>query len=248
MLVYGIRFDKGLLAKIIDLIRKNKATTILLILATIWLLARQTLTQALCQGYQMCWLYPDSWPALLGITSTSPAILVGLLAAVLFALPFGRAGLLATLIGIHLAEPMFGIAGVTLIFTASSIISIVLVHAIVEYGLRHPKAAWVHIRLKPIQSILAPSIRKNSIVWLALGNLVGSQWHMSALGSLCNVSKPRIWLGLLLGNLAGFILLYTVSQVPNLDVVSNVLLVLAFALILSSPAVWNNWKKSKKQN
>ena len=112
-----------------------------------------------------------------------------------------------------------------------------LVHAVVEYGMRHPKASWVHSRLKLIQSIFAPFIRKNAVFWLAVGNLISSQWHMSALGVICNVSRPRIWLGLFLGNLIGFTLLYSFSQVPYLDAVSSVLIVLALALALSSPAI-----------
>ena len=188
---------------VFNLIRKNKATAMLIVLAGIWLLVRTSVTAWFCQGAQACWLYPDSWPSLLGITPASPAVFVGLLAAILFALPFGRGGLLATLLAIHLAQPVFGLAGVVLIFIVSSAVSIILVHAIVEYGLRHPKAAWVHLRLKPVKSIFAPSIRKNGVLWLALGNLVGSQWHMSALGIICGVSRPHIWLGLFLGNLAG---------------------------------------------
>ncbi|MFH1246756.1 MAG: hypothetical protein V1644_00085 [Candidatus Micrarchaeota archaeon] len=234
--------------KFLDVISKNKITAVFIILAAIWFITRHALIQLFCQGTQTCWLYPDSWPTLLGITPSSPTIWVGLLAAILFALPFGRASLLATLVGIHLAQPVFGLAGVTLIFVVSSIISVLLVHTIVEHGLRHPKAAWIHLRLKPIQSIFAPFIRKNGILWLAIGNLVGSQWHMSALGIICKVPRKNIWLGLLLGNLAGFILLYAFSQVPNLDAISTVFLVLALALALASPALlakWTNNKKSK---
>ncbi len=231
---------------LLDLFRKNKATAILIVLAGIWLLMRHTITESLRQGYATCWLYPDSWPSLLGITATSPAIWIGLLAAILFALPFGRTGLLATLVGIHLAQPVFGLFGAISIFIISSIVSIVLVHAIVEYSLRHPKAAWIHIRLKPVQSIFAPSIRKNSILWLAIGNLVGSQWHMSALGIICDVPRPRIWLGLLLGNLVGFVLVYFFSKVPNLDTISIMLLILTLVMALSSPALWINWKKAKR--
>ncbi len=228
--------------EVFDAIGKNKAAAASIALAGAWLLVRHPVTEWICQGTQTCWLHPNAWPALMGVTASSPVIWVGLLAAVLFALPFGRAGLLTTLVGIHLAQPVFGVAGVALIFITSSVASIVLVHALVEYGLRHPQAAWIHLRLKPVQSVFAPSIRKNSVLWLAVGNLVGSQWHMSALGVLCGISRPRIWLGLLLGNLAGFALLYAFSEVPNLDAVSIVLLVLALALALSAPALWANRK------
>ena len=219
------------------LIRENKASAALIVLAVAWLASRNFIAQWFCEGAKECFLYASAWPQLLGVTTSSPVIWVGLLAFVLFALPFGRSGLLATLIGINLAQPVFGAWGVALIFVASSITSIVLVHAVVEYGMRHPKASWVHSRLKLIQSIFAPFIRKNAVFWLAVGNLVSSQWHMSALGVICNISRPRIWLGLFLGNLIGFTLLYSFSQVPYLDAVSSVLIVLALALALSSPAI-----------
>ena len=45
--------------------------------------------------------------------------------------------------------------------------------------------------------------------------------------------------------LGGVALVYEFSQVPNLDAVSIVLLVLAVALSLSSPLIWANWKDSK---
>ncbi|MBI5636007.1 hypothetical protein HY993_03545 [Candidatus Micrarchaeota archaeon] len=233
--------------EILGLVRKNKVAVALLALAGVWLLFRHSVSAWLCQGAQVCFLYPDYWPQLLGVTANSSPVLIGLLSGVLFALPFGRAGLLATLVGIQLAQPVFGLIGVILIFVLSSAISIIAVHSLVEYGLNHSKAAWIRARLKPAQILFSPSIRKNGVAWLSAGNLVSSQWHMSALGILCGVSRPKIWLGLFMGNLAGFALVYAFSKVPNLDAVSIVLLTLAVAIALSSPAVWTNWRNSKKK-
>jgi hypothetical protein len=141
---------------------------------------------------------------LLGVTSQSTAWLVALVAAVLFALPFGRSGLLATLVGIQLAEPVIGFFPLLALYVASSAASIVLVHALVEQSLLHPRAAWIHLRLAPVQSVFSPSIRRNPLLWLSVGNLVSSQWYMSALGVLAKVPRERVWAALLAGNLAAF--------------------------------------------
>lgn len=227
----------------LELISKNKTTTILILLAITWFILKNSIIEWICHTNLVCAIYPNSWPTLLGITTSSSTLLVGLLASVLFALPFGRSGLLTTLLGIQLAQPAFGVIGVILIFLTSSAISIILVHAIVEYGLKHPKASWVHTRLETIQNIFAPAIRKNSVHWLAIGNLVGSQWHMSALGIMCNIPRIRIWIGLFIGNVIGFILLYLFSSIPNLDTISNVLLVIIITITISSPLVYRHWKK-----
>ncbi|MBI5225630.1 hypothetical protein HY994_00125 [Candidatus Micrarchaeota archaeon] len=227
---------------VLDWIRKNKSTSSLIALALIWLLARHSVSPLICGPSPVCWLYPDSWPVLFGITAQSSPWIIGLVAAVLFALPFGRSGLLATLVGIHLAEPVFGVFGVFGLFVAASMVSIVLVQAAVEYGLHHPKSAIIHLRLAPINTLFGPSIRKNALLWISIGNLVGSQWQMGALGVVAGVRRQTIWLGLLLGNLVGFVLVYVFSQVPNLDAISVVLLVLVTALVFSSPALWANLK------
>ncbi len=223
---------------------KNKLTAFLLVLALLWLLFHRPIAAWACSDTAACWLYPDSWPALLGITSQSAAWMVALLAAFLFALPFGRSGLLATLVGIQLAEPVFGFWPLVLLYVASSAVSIVLVHALVEQSLMHPRGAWIHLRLAPVQSIFSPSIRRNPILWLAVGNLVSSQWYMSALGIIASVPRRRIWAALMVGNLAAFAMVYSLSQVPDLDAVSVVLLTLVLALVLSSPVLWANLTES----
>lgn len=220
---------------IFKLIRENKGTVLLALLALAWLLVRHPISAFLCSDPSACLLYPDSWPGLSGIDSGSSPLLVGFLAAVLFALPLGRSGLLATLVGIRLAEPLFGAIGVFMIFLGSSAFSIILVHHAVEYGMSHPKATLLRVRLKPAERLLGPVIRKNGVFWLAAGNLVGSQWQMSALGILSEVSRVRIWTGLMLGNLAGFFLLYFFGQTLSLDAISIVLLVLLLPIVLLSP-------------
>ncbi len=224
----------------LKLIWKNKGSAILLSLALAWLLFHRPIAAWACAGASACWLYPDSWPALLGITSQSDAWLVALLAAVLFALPFGRSGLLATLVGIQLAEPVLGFWPLLAIYVVSSAVSIVLVHALVQQSLMHPRAAWIHLRLAPVQSVFSPAIQRNPILWLSVGNLVSSQWYMSALGVLTHVPRERVCAALMVGNLIGFALVYVLSQVPDLDAISVVLLTLVVALVVFSPVLWAN--------
>lgn len=228
---------------VVAFIRRHKATSALLGLALVWLLVRNSVTVWVCSGTQVCWLYPDDWPALLGIGPFSSPVLVLLVSAALFALPFGRSGLLATLVAIQLGEPVLGFWGMVAIFLLASAVSIVLTHAAVAYGLRHPRAGWVHARLQPYRDVLGPLVRRNAFVWLSLGNLVGSQWHMSALGILSGVRRDTLLLALMAGNVAGFALVYLFSQVPDLDAVSIVLSVLFVAVLVSSPVVWAAWKK-----
>ncbi|GEM_PF-2217350 len=221
-------------------LRKNALTVTAVALAAVWLLFHRPIAAWVCSDALACWLYPNSWPLLLGVTSSSAAWLVALVAAVLFALPFGRSGLLATLVGIQLAEPVLGFWQVLVLYVASSAVSIVLVHAVVQQSLMHPRAGWIHLRLAPVQSIFSPSIRRNPILWLAVGNVLSSQWYMSALGVLTSVPRERVWAALMVGNLAGFALVYSLSQVPELDAISVVLLTLVVALVLSSPVLWAN--------
>ncbi len=227
---------------LLNWIRENKAIAVTACVVLAWFLFRHSITSWFCGESLFCWLYADSWPSLLGINSSSSPLLIGFLAAFLFALPLGRSGLLATLVGIHLAEPVFGFLGVAVLFVFASVASIILVQGVVEYGLRHPKAALIHLRLKPINSIFGSSIRKNGLLWISIGNLVGSQWQMGALGVLAGVRRETIWLGLLLGNLAGFVLVYFFSQVTNLDAVSVVLMVVILASAISLPALLNHLK------
>lgn len=222
----------------VRLIRENKATSVFIALAAVWLLVRHSVAPWLCRGEAACWLYPDSWPSLLGVTPESSVFVVGLVAAVLFALPFGRSGLLATLVAIHLAEPVFGFWGVFALFLASSVVSIVAVQLFIEYVLTHPHAGWLRARIKPLEAIFGPSIRTGGVFWIAVGNLVGSQWQVGALGVLSGIARMRILVGLMVGNLAAFVLVYAFSQVPDLDAVSVMLLVLAVGVLLSSPVLW----------
>lgn len=221
--------------KLIAVLRENKFSAGILLLTALWLLFHRAIASWACAGAAVCWLYPDSWPVLLGVDSSSSAMAVALVAAVLFSLPFGRSGLLATLVGIELAEPVFGFWPTLLLYVVSSAVSIVLVHAVVEQSLNHPKAAWIHLRLKPVQFVFSASIRRHPVLWLAFGNVVSSQWYMSALGVVAKVRQDKVWAGLLLGNLAAFALVYGLSSVPGLDSVSVVLLTLVVAVLLSSP-------------
>ncbi|MBI2444893.1 hypothetical protein HYV43_00710 [Candidatus Micrarchaeota archaeon] len=227
---------------VVKLIRQNPATAFFLALAAVWLLVRHSVAPVICQGSAACWLYPDSWPQLLGVTSASSAWMVGLVAALLFALPFGRSGLLATLVGIQLAEPVFGFGGTLVLFVASSLVSIVTVHLFVEYVLTHSNAGWLRSRIKPLEAIFGPSLKKGSLFWIAVGNLVGSQWQVSALGVLSGIPRMRVLAGLMLGNVAAFGLVYAFAQVPDLDAVSVMLLVLAVGVLVSSPVLWTHIK------
>ncbi len=222
----------------VRLVRENVATALFIALAVVWLLVRHSVAPLICGGQAACWLYPDSWPSLLGVTPESSALLVGLVAALLFALPFGRSGLLATLVAIHLAEPVFGFWGVLALFLIASAVSIVAVHLFIEYVLTHPHAGWLRSRIKPLEAVFGPSIRSGGVFWIAVGNLVGSQWQVGALGVLSNIPRVRILAGLFAGNVAGFALVYAFAQVPDLDAVSVMLLVLAVGVLLSSPVLW----------
>jgi len=229
---------------LLRIIRENPAAAFFILLAVGWLLVRHSVAPFLCQRQAACWLYPDSWPALLGVTSESSGLVVGLVAALLFALPFGRSGLLATLVAIHLAEPVFGFFGVLALFLAASLVSIVATHAFVEYVLTHPKAGWLRLRIKPLEAVFGPSIRTGGVFWIAVGHLVGSQWQVSALGVLSDIPRMRVLEGLLWGNVAGFALVYAFSQVPNLDAISVMLLVLTVGVLVSSPVLWRRIRET----
>ncbi|MFH1056938.1 MAG: hypothetical protein V1717_04045 [Candidatus Micrarchaeota archaeon] len=224
---------------------RHPALLFFLLAFAAWFFFRGALVSQVCNS-GLCWLYPEDWPSLLGITAESPVLVVGLLCAVLFALPFGRGGLLAALIAIKLGEPVFGITGVFAIFTAASVASIVAVHAIVESFSKTRSFSSVRKRLEFFERALAPSVGKRPVLALVLDNLAGSQWHMSALAVLCRVPREKVWLGLFLGNVAGFVLVLSLSSVPNLDAISIILLIVALTLAVSSPEIIKNLKESVK--
>ncbi|MBS3070445.1 hypothetical protein J4220_02985 [Candidatus Micrarchaeota archaeon] len=214
-----------------------------LLLAAAWFFGRTQITAAVCAPQTPCILHPEEWPGMLGITSSSSPLLVGLLIAVLFALPVGRSGLVATLVAINLGNPVFGFWGVFAIFTAASLASVVGVHWVVEKGLKRSISHGIEKRLGFFKKLLSPSIKKHPLVSLGLGNLAGSQWHMSALGVICGVKREKIWAGLMAGNIAGFALVSFLNGIPNLDAVSIVLIVVAATLAISAPALASNVRK-----
>ena len=181
-----------------------------LLLAGAWFFGRTQVTAAVCSPQAPCFLHPDEWPGAFGINPSSSPLLVGLLIAVLFALPVGRSGLVATLVAINLGKPVFGFWGVFAIFTAASLVSVVGVHWIVEKGLKRSISKRIEKRLGFFKKLLSPSIKKHPLISLGLGNL------------------------------AGFALVSFLNGIPNLDAVSIVFIIVAATLAISAPALVSN--------
>lgn len=213
-------------------------------LAAAWLLVREQFISYFCVPSSQCIFHPGDWPALLGVSASSSPVLIAIVIALLFALPIGRGGLLATLVAIHLGIPVLGLAAVVLVFLSASVVSVVGVYWLVERAFEKTFSEKIRKRLRFFEKLLAPSIKKHPVLALGLGNLAGSQWHMSALGVMCRVERKKALLGLMLGNIAGFILVFALGSVPDLDAVTIVLAIVSVTLVISTPALLSNLKKS----
>jgi hypothetical protein len=216
----------------IKFLKDNWELSAIIIIALLWFIFRGILIQAFC-GANICWLEPGDWPILLKAANASTQV-VALVLIALFAIPFGRASIAATIAGIQLGLANgFSVFQITLLFFAATTAS----NLITWYGLKiflQKPAKQTQTWLRKVQFIGKKlewlRVRHGAFAFIAIMNALSSQIYASAIALLMGEKEKDALPALIAGSLASYfipLLVFFTFRALTFDGISAILAALA---------------------
>lgn len=217
---------------VLKFLKENVELASIAAIALLWLIMRKTAIQALC-GANACWLEPGDWPILLRTANASEPI-VALTLVVLFAIPFGRAAIAATIAGIQLGLANgYSVLEITLLFFISTTASIIVSWHAIEMFFRRPSkqaGTWL-LKVQFVQKKLEwLRKRHGTFTFLAIVNALSSQIYAVAIALIIGEKEKGALPALIAGSLASFfipLVVFFSIRALTLDGVTAILAALA---------------------